>query len=326
MSNRHWTLGIRHCIRPFGRGFTLMELLVSVAIMVMMMVAFGMILSQSQKVVAGSENLMRSNNTAAAIARTIQEDLRKITKNGFLCIGKFNSDNRPYLLFTTAGTRQSRTGTYRTLDGLSVYGWTNPQSTSGAGINYRILFYQGWLLWNTGSGNEYDLAATDVLNTDLARLQTKSKIDIDSFINSLNTSGRIPADNTINYPPDTYNQISNFAWQILSPEVNSLDVAWTDGTNTGPTNYDLNWYGIFTSGGSNVRPKDTAWNGKDITTITNDQYEFNDGGYRALWTHHNQNNWPKALRIKFQTYDPTLSEAMAEGTNRMWYEVIVPIN
>ncbi len=330
--------------RASATGLTVMELLVAVVIMVIMILAFGIILTQTQKVVSGSQAIMRSNNTAAAIAHVIRNDLRQITKNGFLCITRYNGANRPYLLFTTAGPSHSRFGNYLTLTGLSTYGWVEPRETGGVDLHgNNILFHQGWLTWDSGAGNEYDvlLGTTDVLNFDLTSIQKKTRPEINIFVNQLYDNNRIPRDypappsQYIAYPPETIAEITD-AWQILSAEIISLGIMWTDGTKD-PVSNELYWYGVDSN--YNAGSKDSIsgapsdeWTG---LTIANDVAEFDaelsagNGDYRALWTRHDQNNWPTAVKIKFRIRDPILAAAAEkEGTTiseGIWYEVICPI-
>jgi type II secretory pathway pseudopilin PulG len=321
--------------RKAAAGLTIIELIVAVAIMVIMILVFGMILTQSQKVVSGSQKIMQSNNTAAAIANVIRNDLRKITKNGFLCITQYDGDDRPYLLFTTAGLVRSKLLNYTATGGLSTYGFTDDSSG-----NRNILFHQGWVgIKFNPDGFHYDAFVDagfikDVINVGLEDIQKMPRVDINTFINLLYSDGPIPKDNTLSCRPETLSGL-NDAWQFLTDEIVNLNIMWTDGTRDLATN-ELYWYGISSSeNADNANSKDSAtdepsdeWDG---LVFAPGVAEFDAGGgdYRALWTRHDQNNWPTAIKIKFKIRDPNLSAAAEnEGTTigqGIWYEVICPI-
>lgn len=69
------------------RGFTLVELLVAVSILVIMLMSFGQIISQSQTLVTRCQQIMRLNTTASIIGQLLQRDLLSISKEGYLYLG-----------------------------------------------------------------------------------------------------------------------------------------------------------------------------------------------------------------------------------------------
>jgi len=83
-------------------------------------------------------------------------------------------------------------------------------------------------------------------------------------------------------PPANATQLKNL-WQVLVTNVNNLQIFWTDGTKSGS---NMNWQ----------------------TTST-------------LWTHQNQTNWPRAIRISFLIKDPLMPKEF-RGTA---YEVICTV-
>ncbi len=278
-------------------GFTLIELIVSVSIMVIMILIFGTIIGQTQKVVSGSQATMRSNNTVRAIAHVIRTDLRKLTKSGFLCIThKYdNSTNTyyptPVLIFATAGLTQSKTDSVTGLGGVSVYGHCDNSSTGDSGNPLAAIFLrQSWVLNPMGTG-------ADIWPIDLAVLQTLPRTHVtDPNINDLVNRLRELTGN-LSVPPENLSDIANL-WQVLSSESDKISIMWTDGTTDAGGN--LNWYGIDYDNAADInidRPKDGDWTTRDITS---GEIEFDNNGYRALWTRHNQNNWPKAIKIKFE--------------------------
>ena len=102
--------------RQAPKGMTLMELMVAVAILAGMVLAFNMILSQSQLIVSRTERAMRSNAAALAIAQVIRGDLQSATKTGYL---DFTTPNE--LVFTKAGVCQSVTGSAKGNASLVCY-------------------------------------------------------------------------------------------------------------------------------------------------------------------------------------------------------------
>jgi prepilin-type N-terminal cleavage/methylation domain-containing protein len=83
-------------------------------------------------------------------------------------------------------------------------------------------------------------------------------------------------------PPANATQLKNL-WQVLVTNVSNLQISWTDGTKSGS---NMNW----------------------LTTST-------------LWTHQDQTNWPRAIRISFLIKDPLMPKEF-RGTA---YEVICTV-
>ena len=82
------------------RGMTLVELLVSMGIIVLIALAFSTILGQSKAVVASTQQLLRANAAASAIAAVIREDFAGLSREGFLAVA--NGPNY-YMVFTATG-------------------------------------------------------------------------------------------------------------------------------------------------------------------------------------------------------------------------------
>ena len=125
-------------------GMTLIELLVSIAILSMIILIFSMILSRSQALVSTSQAAMRGNAAAAAIAETIRSDIRRVTQNGFLCITQA-ADKTPILIMTTAGPTDSvRSPGVGGTAAIVIYGIVKP-----AGSSDYILYRRSLLLTGT---------------------------------------------------------------------------------------------------------------------------------------------------------------------------------
>lgn len=342
-------------------GMTLIEMLVAVSILAMIILAFGTILTQAQKVVKTSQTNMRTNSTVSAIAQVIRQDFRQLTRSGFLCITQTNGsvNSVPRLLFTTAGTTRSKTLDVTGQYGIPVYGTIKNQLYDPHGTEYKFGTYsclvcQKWVL--NPNPNPTTILRDVWWDYDLLEIQKLSRVELSNNFIGTNTTGLLnafPKDddsagpNVLYVPPRNADDLDRL-WEVLSNETSRLSVMWTDGTKTSNV---LNWYGIlyndFDSDGHSPTnrkrvPRDPDWETKTINDVTDEEFEFNipdvpnpaDSNYRALWTHRNQTNWPKAIRISFVIYDKTMAEGMqvddeagdinVEARSKR-YEVICPI-
>ena len=87
---------------------------------------------------------------------------------------------------------------------------------------------------------------------------------------------------------------------------------WTNGT-TRPGG-DLQWFGVEalpSAGGGYSYEKAPSHDPEIEDPSTN-------GGesYRALWTQHNQNNWPKAVKVRFALKDYRLLDYLPKELRR----------
>jgi len=133
----------------------------------------------------------------------------------------------------------------------------------------------------------------------------------------------------------------NALWQVLAVDCRALSIMWTDGDASSGT---LAWYGVDYTMNPGTMPNDytddypeyfevgsdpadpDAWIDIDFLETDPSQINFDldsgtDNIYRALWTHHNQNNWPVAIKIRFELLDTRDAEKPSPKT----YEVICPI-
>ena len=83
----------RHSVSVFGAGraprrraFTLLELMVAVAILAVLIVIFSGILTQVTKIMNMSNDAIRTDRAVAALDKLIRRDLSSISKSGFLKI------------------------------------------------------------------------------------------------------------------------------------------------------------------------------------------------------------------------------------------------
>ena len=331
------TMHQQHTSRRTPRGgFTLMELLVSVAVLSLLILAFGQIVSKSQQVVTATQGNMRATRVAMAIGQTIRRDLRRATSNGVMCITqKSSATSGPVLIVTTAGPCQSKTGNASSNAGISCYGLMTATGKAGYGTSEadnKILARQGWILDDSSSGD-------DVWADTLGNIQTSPPATLLSLIGSVRnklTGGNIP------YPITNLTDIGT-SWQILAPECSSLAIMWTDGAKH--PGGELRWYGvdsIATDNSKNTNNKavwrDPSRDGATFPSDEDGQAEFmthveseDSGAYRAVWTRYNSSQWPKAVKISFRIYDKSLqrsgdteSDVAAESTEGLnnRYEII----
>lgn len=316
-------LSCKHTYRR-RKGFTLMELMISVVVMVLMMLAFGMIVTEAQKVVSTTENVIRGNMTADTIARVIQNDFAQLTKTGFLCIvTKEGSGNHtPVLLFTTSGLKYSKIDAMSGNCGISIYGHAN---NDAAESNYPLFLRLGWIL------NSADTSTSnDVWPIDMSTLQGYTRFQLSRDI--IDPLRNLPTELTV--PPVEWSQVQNL-WEVMATESNRLSILWTDGTKDAFNN--INWYGIDSNAdGDNWFASkldyDSVVEGldeeADVDNLAN--IEFNSsatggtGGYEALWTHHDTSNWPKAIKIRFRLRDQEIGKEHTED-GYTDYEVICNI-
>ena len=285
------------------RAMTVIELLVAVTILVVMILAFATIMSQSQRVVRTSQKTMRSNAAASAIIRTFRDDIRRATQHGLLCITQDPVNLQPYLLVTTAGVIPSKTQAEIGNAGLSCFGLCDNTSTT----TRDVLYAQRWVFVQGGSGG-------DLWGLDLAEVQTYDRAMMNVTVNDV--CSYVPGGGSspdIVIPPQNLTDVGAL-WQVLADQCQALSIMWTDGTSDAT---GLNWYGVdydTLTDTYEIAASVAGWEGR----IESDgEIEFSEGvAYRALWTHHNQNLWPKAIKIRFM---------LLEDDQQNEYEVICPV-
>jgi len=84
--------------------------MVAVSILLVMILSFSVLLSQTQKLVTTAQRSIQMNTSAAAIAQMIRDDVASLSKDGFLYIKHVSSvagKERDTLMFTTTGSYQS---------------------------------------------------------------------------------------------------------------------------------------------------------------------------------------------------------------------------
>jgi len=297
-----------------ARGLTLIELMVSMAIIVIIVLAVGQIMSSAQKVVAVGQAGMRANGKVAALKSALHDDMRHISKMGCLYL-----DAKGHLIFNIAGPADSiTTGGTSGTGAMVMYGLRDAQ---GGG---SVLIRVGAVLDSTQPQGVTPPAQNqppdpkfgnfDYGPYDLANFQSgiPAATTVDNWVTGWMIpiyfpSGQLPVlQQDLNL--DT---ITNDCWKVMTTKVSAVEVFWTDGktTHDNTTGYDnLNWYG-----GANGAPQ------TGLGTDPNVQMNTDSGNYYARWTNANPNSWPKAIK-----YVITMDDDSHPGTP-ITYEVICPV-
>ncbi len=218
----------------------MVELLVSVAVLVILIIAIGQVFSQGQQVVTRSQGRMRANNAASAITHVIRNDLRRISKLGFLHIQR-DATNGDKLVFTTAGLTQSITDASEGMGEISSYGLCN---NNGVGATDKILYRQGWVL-DKNSSHDLD-PKHDQRKKDFADIQAMvDKTAMETEASAI-ASAAPPStgDDALKIPPEDIDDVTRL-WQCLVKDCSSLEIqylahnetalAWTTPSTTGET-------------------------------------------------------------------------------------------
>jgi len=278
-------------------------MLVSITVLTVMILAFSTIMVQSQRFISIAQASRRSHALAATIGRVVRRDLRRASQNGFLAIG---SDGTPLMVLTAAGISHS----------IAVAGPSELTSGTGSLVCYgeganiatghsgeKVLWRPEFIL-----AGENVPASKDILNHSLAEVQNDVEASARTICQYI--VGSRP--NNITVPPASLNDIDSL-WQVLAPGCSDLSIMWTDGT-VDPPSHNLHWYGVDRENGSvaikpdPLRPQDP--NGPPPG------FDYFD-----LWTHEDQTNWPKAIKIRFRITDKNLPKN-ADGAHAFDYEVI----
>ena len=263
--------------------------MVSVAIMAIIALAFGGLMTQANLVVTEGEKRMRSDAAASAISRVIRGDIRRITKNGFFRI----NDNK--LVLVTAGKMQSSFGNYSGNGAIIVYGLYTPtvDPNDPTNVNRKILYRKVLVLAKNAPADipattDIDESLPDCLiwkgaGVSLADLQVLSAKEMTELIEY--AAGN-PEEGSMEYPPQTLKQVTRTMWTLLAGNCTELNISY--------------------------RPPDTdSWAGE--TTCLR----------------YNQTNWPDAIKFRFKLKRGALmSSALADdetGTDDVTYEIICPV-
>ena len=208
-----------------GSGFTMVELLVSVAVLAILIIAIGQVFSQGQQVVTRSQGRMRANNAASAITHVIRSDLRKVSKLGFLYIEDGTDGDK--LVFTTAGLTQSIDGNAEGQGGIASYGLCDNDAPDTAD---SVIYRQGWVLDATdytpdnGGADQYPTDFSEIQAKDVAGMQAEATAIVDKAPPST-------GEDALKIPPVNIADVGNL-WQCLVKDCSSLEIAYLEHNDT----------------------------------------------------------------------------------------------
>ncbi len=228
--------------RPTHResaGFTLIELMVSISIMAIIMLAFGGLMTRTNIVVTQGEKRMRADAAASAISRLIRNDIRKMSKNGFLRI------SGEKLVFVIAGKTQSAFSEQSGDGAIIIYG-----RDDGSNVLYRKILVLAknapttdenkvidCLLWdNAGTKTPLDLAELQVMSTGkMTSIMDQVVADIDN--------------DDLAYPPRRLKQVNQTMWMVLAGGCKELSISsrptkkneWKEGGGTHTRHNQSSW-------------------------------------------------------------------------------------
>jgi hypothetical protein len=84
-------------------------MMVAVAVVAVLVLGFSQVLSSTQRVVVGGQEIIRTNAEGAAIAQLIRADLSHLSRDGFLAVRSADaSGTHDRLVFTAVGTYQNK--------------------------------------------------------------------------------------------------------------------------------------------------------------------------------------------------------------------------
>ncbi len=296
--------------RPRRRGFTIIELLVTVAALAVMLVAFGRILSECKAVVHGSERMMRTLHRVSSVSSMIRSDLQRMSRDGFLAITMGSiQDAHPGLIFTTAGPTRSIIGSVEGRGSIVAYSLAEHLD---ADRGREILWRPEWVFFYSGSyaaGSPPDVAAFMFSGAGGKYDQLESyKVAARGTVEGVaeHIIGTENAGAGFRLPPRTKSE-ADALWSAVIQDMEFFSVMWTDCELDSDTN-GFAWYGWEA-----LPHTDDDGDGVPDTYIYQSTAKGSGGaeyggggGYAALWTGRNPNNWPKAIKVTYKINDEDL--------------------
>jgi len=269
-------------------GLTLIEMLVTITILVILLMAFGSILTSSQRAVSASQDVMKGNNAVTAVASLLREDLVNFAPEGFVAISRDAAGN-DRLVFTTAGTYKSMVDATIANCARIEYGVTNDSD--------RILWRRAVLL------NPHVASAGDHEQVCLADYKLYDHAGLLGILNPFFTdpAGLTPSPNSLAQLSDN--------WPFVAQPCSRLEVDWTPSLlDPNDPNNPGDWYSCPTG-------QTRLWPGEEYDPVNYDvgEYVKYSGAYHVCMTATsgawNPANWedaemfPEALRIRFRVGD-----------------------
>lgn len=270
-------------------GMTLVEMLVAVSVLAVMILAVSSILVQTQRFISAAQENRRSHAMAFTIARIIRRDLSRVSKDGFLNISS-GGNSGSMLVFSTAGPVSGINSPVKG-DG-SIICYAQQVCTNGKDTSKKENYlWRPEYVCNCTTGTPSATFEGERVNVNFSILRSCAIGDSNSpfQLQSLASAaaGKAPS-SSFQLPPTQASQVEDL-WQVLVVAIEEFKVEWTDGTND---NGILNW-----------------------------------SSAPGLWTHQNQANWPKAIKISFKINDPSMPKEFRDENNitGIAYEVISTI-
>jgi hypothetical protein len=204
-----------------------MEVLVSVTVLTILILAFGQVLASAQKLVNYSLAAARANAAANAIQFAIRQDLTSLSQGGFLRIEDNGNNDRIY--FAAAGVSHSVaggvTGENDAMGAVVGYGTCTAEGLD-AGVPGNILWRGNWMLNNRTAS-----AAADFAPWEFSDLWTNTG-DLDAAIAAF-PNNSVYAPDSLTSPPTTPAQMQ-LLWKYLALGCTEFNVDWSDGSGWAP--------------------------------------------------------------------------------------------
>ncbi len=291
-------------------GFTLVELMVSIAILTAIILIVSTLMSKTRQAVELSQGTIAADADARAAVDRLRTDLAGLTTEGFLAIYT-DTDGRQHLVFTAVGAYRSMVDSTIANVARIDYGLTGSSAQD-------VLWRRAFLL----NAESAATTANDHEKISLADYKTWVRDNINFAL--YNAGGNYTwagetfdcfiTTPSMTLPPNSLSEVSGL-WPYLVRPCSNLKIHWTDGTLDGA---DLiTWYG------PDAPKKPGDWSARDAIYQDNNptdddamEYDAGDDRYCALWTYRKKDNWPSALRITF---------TLGTGKTVRTYEVIVDL-
>ena len=323
------TVFIQQRNRIRRRGFTIMELVVTVAAMTIMMAAFGNILLQCKRVVNATHLNLRMNHRISVVADLFRRDIQRMTKDGFLCLTEM-ADGLPAIMFTTGGPSYSVLGDVEGYGSIVAWGLAGRREKDSMNTHLDVLWRPEYVFYSKGEiafdptgGRQPPDVANFMYPGDENNLETLQMIKAathEELAGPLGVIDNIVSENTATYmiPPPSKREADKL-WKAVSRDIKRITIMWTDYSEWNDDD-SIKWYGMEWDYSANLESWSYAIK-KQLETPTAGHPEFySQDGYRAIWTSHEPGRWPKAVRLQFYFAD----EALPSGFGKV-YEVICDI-
>ncbi len=268
-------------------GMTLVEMLVAISVLAVMILAVSSILVQTQRFISAAQANRRSHAMAFTIARIIRRDLRRVSKDGFLCVT--NSGGNSTLVFSAAGPVTGINESTKGDGSIICYGQQSCKSSADPSKTQTFLWRPEYICnCSPGSAPSTEISG-ERINVNFSTLRScagensdaNSPFTLQSIADKVTST--TPGGN-LRLPPANATQLDNL-WQVLVTNVDTVQVWYTYGNKSGA---NIDWQSA---------PK--------------------------LWSHQDQTNWPRAIRIRFAIKDPSMPKEL-QGAGHP-YEVICTV-